>query len=243
MQTWHFDEFKHCGIDYSTKENAQNYDKQHQSFRDYEKEFNEMIEFLGLKDTSEMTLIDLGCGTGATTICAAKRFKKVYGVDVSKVMIDEAKQKMRNHSISNIDFSNAGFLSYNHKNEAVDLISTKAAFHHLPDFWKQIALFRMNKMLKSLGILYLFDVVYNFDAKEYVEKINSWISHFEKNAGVEFKKEIEVHIKEEFSTFTWILEKMIRNAGFKIIKKKSNDDFITEYFCVKNNDIMFDEIP
>lgn len=48
----------------------------------------------------------------------------------------------------NIEFIQSGFLTYEHQSEPVDLIFTKAALHHLPDFWKQIALLRLNQMLK-----------------------------------------------------------------------------------------------
>ncbi|MDP4182805.1 MAG: class I SAM-dependent methyltransferase, partial [Bacillota bacterium] len=160
MRSWIYNEYKHCGVDYSSKEQADKYDEQHQSFRDYEKEFSSMIDFLGLKNTNELSVIDLGCGTGATSIYATEIFKKVYGIDVSDVMINQAKKKLNNKNINNIEFTNAGFLSYAHKAEPVDLLITKAAFHHLPDFWKQIALLKMNKMIKIGGILYIHDVVF-----------------------------------------------------------------------------------
>ena len=41
MQSWIYDESKHCGVDYSKSTQAEAYDDQHQKFRDYEKEFTE----------------------------------------------------------------------------------------------------------------------------------------------------------------------------------------------------------
>jgi len=93
-------------------------------------------------------------------------------------MINCARNKAQKQGITNIEFINAGFLSYEHKFELADIILSKAALHHLPDFWKQIALLKMNKMLKMDGILYLFDIVFHFPPSEYEEKINNWISHF-----------------------------------------------------------------
>ncbi len=63
MNTWLYDEFKHCGVDYSKAEQAGLADEQHQKFRDYEKEFTGMLDFLKLQDTKNMTL-DLGCESG-----------------------------------------------------------------------------------------------------------------------------------------------------------------------------------
>ena len=116
---------------------------------------------------------------------------------------------------------------------------TKAAFHHLPDFWKQIALLKMNKMIKAGGSLYIFDIVFHFNPCEYKEKISEWISDFEKNAGAELRKEVEIHIRDEYSTFGWILDGMLERAGFSIKKCRSGDEFITEYHCIKEKEVGF----
>ncbi len=78
-------------------------------------------------------------------------FKPCMLLMSSEAMIAQARKKLNNHS-HNLKFVKAGFLSYKHEAEPVDVIMTRAAFHHLPDFWKQIALLRMNNMLKMDGI-------------------------------------------------------------------------------------------
>lgn len=229
---WLYDESRHCGVDYSKVGQAEMYDRRHEKFRDYEKEFTEMIDFLSLHDTADKTIIDLGCGTGATAVFAADRFKTVYAVDVSEAMIEQAERKL-NKAIHNLTFVNAGFLSYEHKGEQADVVVTKAAFHHLPDFWKQIALLRINGMVRMGGLLYIHDVVFQFDPQEYIKKIDSMIAGFEKIAGQAFRLEVETHIRDEYSTFGWILEGMIEKAGFAVEKCRSDDEFLTEYACRK----------
>lgn len=236
MNNWLYDEFKHCGVDYSKVKQAEMYDDRHQKFRDYKKEFKEMLEFLELQNAENKTVVDLGCGTGATSLYAAALFKAVYAVDVSDVMIERAKRKIE-RDVPNLKFVNAGFLSYEHEGEPVDLVITKAAFHHLPDFWKQIALLRINRILKMGGLLYIHDVVFQFDPQAYVGKINSWISGFEKVAGEEFKSEVETHIWDEYSTFGWVLKGMLEKAGFAVEKCRSADDFVSEYACRKVNEL------
>lgn len=237
MNNWTYNEFKHCGVDYSDIKQAEIYDEQHQKFRDYEKEVIDLLHDLSLDNPKDLTLIDLACGTGATTIHAARFFKKIFAVDVSEVMIKQAKRKAEKGNISNIDFIQSGFLTYEHKAEPVDIVLTKAALHHLPDFWKQIALLRINKMLKMGGVFYLFDVVFHFPPQEYIEKINHFISVFEKSAGEKFKEEVETHIRDEYSTFSWIMEGMMERAGFEIEKSRTSDGFVTEYFCKKVKEI------
>ncbi|MCE5333151.1 MAG: methyltransferase domain-containing protein [Desulfobacteraceae bacterium] len=232
MENWLYDESRHCGVDYSEAQQAESYDERHGKFRDYEREFKEMMNFLGLRDTKDKMIVDLGCGTGAISILAAGFFKAVCAVDVSKAMIEEAKRKL-DGNVRNLRFVNAGFLSYKHEGEPADLVVTKAAFHHLPDFWKQIGLMRINKMLKMEGILYIHDVVFQFDPQEYIDRIDSWIAGFERIAGKEFRKEVETHIREEHSTFGWIMNGMLQKAGFAVDKCKSDDGFVTEYACRK----------
>lgn len=232
MNRWLYDEFKHCGVDYSDARQAEIYDEQHRKFRDYEKEFMGMMAFLGLEHAENMTAIDLGCGTGATAIFAAELFKSVYAVDVSNVMIEQAQRKV-DRNVRNLTFVTAGFLSYEHAGEPADVVITKAALHHLPDFWKQIALLRINGMMKMGGLLYIHDVVFQFDPQAYAGKIDSWIAGFEKVAGAEFRLEVETHIREEYSTFGWIMDGMLEQAGFFVEKCRSDDDFVTEYACRK----------
>ena len=233
MENWVYDEFIHCGVDYSDIKEAEDYDNQHERFRDYEKEVKTLLKDLDFENTKDMSVIDLGCGTGAFGIYASKYFKKIYGIDASKAMLEQAIGKTKRLGITNVEYIHSGFLHYDHKEPKVDLVVTKAAFHHLPDFWKQVALLNMNKMLKIGGVLYIFDVVFRFEASEYKTKINNWIESLSQKANLEFKKEIETHIKDEFSTFGWVLEGMIERAGFKIELSRSPDGLISEYFCKK----------
>jgi putative AdoMet-dependent methyltransferase len=241
MNSWIYDETKHCGVDYSDEKQASAYDNQHQKFRNYEKEFLDLLDFLALENIAEKTVIDFGCGTGAIAIYASQRFKKVYAVDVAKQMILQARKKAESDNLKNIEFINAGFLSYEHNDAPADIVITKAAFHHLPDFWKQIALLKINKMIKMGGMFYIFDVVFNFDPIEYKNKIENWVSDFELKAGIEFRKEVETHIRDEFSTFGWILEGMLKKAGFLIEKKRTADGFTTEYCCKKITEVLCGE--
>jgi putative AdoMet-dependent methyltransferase len=83
--------------------------------------------------------------------------------------------------------------------------------------------------------------VFQFDPQEYVSKINSWISRFGEVAGEEFRLEVETHIRDEYSTFGWIMNGMLEKAGFAIEKYRSADDFMTEYTCRKVNELNYKE--
>jgi len=96
-------------------------------------------------------------------------------------------------------------------------------------------------MLKMGGLLYIHDVVFQFAPQEYTGKIDSWIGKFEKVAGAEFRAEIETHIRDEYSTFGWILEGMLSAAGFAAEKVRCDDGFVAEYACRKVKEVNFEE--
>jgi len=57
----------------------------------------------------------------------------------------------------------AGFLSYEHEGNAADIVYSRNALHHLPDFWKAVALERIAGILKPDGTPRLRDLVFDFD--------------------------------------------------------------------------------
>jgi methylase of polypeptide subunit release factors len=72
---WLYNEMKHCGVNYNGVLRARAYDALHQRFRDYDKQGEEIVRLLGLD--ARGTVIDMGCGTGAFSIYAARRFTRL----------------------------------------------------------------------------------------------------------------------------------------------------------------------
>lgn len=89
----------------------------------------------------------------------------------------------------------------------------------------------------NVSIAVLIIPTYVFELKDYKKKINGFISDFALKAGDEFKTEVETHIRDEFSTFDWIMKGLLSNAGFTIKRSKSGDGFSTEYVCIKDREI------
>ena len=50
------------------------------------------------------TALDFGCGAGRLTIPLARRFKKVYAVDISTGMLEEARRNCEARGINNVDY-------------------------------------------------------------------------------------------------------------------------------------------
>ena len=134
-------------------------------------------------------------------------------------MLDILESKAIKQNITNIETHSAGFLTYQHEDAEVDKIISKFAFHHLPDFWKSIALLKMADILKAGGNLYLSDVVFNFDPQDHESSINDMIDDMRDMASESMVDETITHIKDEFSTYDWIMDGLLEKTGFSIDSK------------------------
>lgn len=232
IPNWQYHEPAHPGADFDAL--AEIYDRNMQKFRDVQGEIREVLAFLDLQP--DQTVLEIGTGTGEFALAAARHCARVYAVDLSSGMLRYAEKKARSRDVSNVEFILGGFLTYMHQGAPLDAVVTQIALHHLPDFWKQIALMRMASMLRDGGKLCLRDVVYSFDIKKYESFFEGYILKASEAAGPEFAKRIEAHIKNEYSTLDWIMKGMIERAGFKVERAEHKDGFVGLYLCTKISD-------
>jgi putative AdoMet-dependent methyltransferase len=230
LPAWFYNEFQQVGVDFEAAAQVEAFDRNQTSSTVAAEQ--QLVDRLGV--STGHTVIDLGAGTGTFAIQAALAGAQVYAVDVSRTMLAYAEQKARNANASAIEFHHGGFLSYVHHGSPADFIVTKAALHQLPDFWKMIALLRMASLLKPKGVLYLRDAIFSFNPAEYQCRINAWIDRVAKPAGEGFTAaDFEMHVREEYSTFSWIIEAMLKQAKFKIIEANYLAPEYAEYLCQK----------
>jgi len=165
------------------------------------------------------TLVDFGAGTGTFAFAAALYCKRVIAVDVSPAMVAAIRAKAARPGTSNVGAVRAGFLGYAHDGEPVEAIYTRNALHHLPDAWKAIALRRMADLLVEGGTLRLRDLVFSFEPADAEAGIRRWIDATASDDPARgwTRAELETHVREEHSTFTWLLEPMLARAGFEIV--------------------------
>jgi SAM-dependent methyltransferase len=180
------------------------------------------------------TVVDLGAGTGQFTLAIAPRADRVVAVDVSPVMLERLVAKVAAAGASNVECVRAGFLTYEHRGAPADLVYSRYALHHLPDFWKAVALERIAGMLAPGGLLRLWDVVYGFDPADAGARLEGWMTTAA-GGSVDSgwtRAELEEHVRDEHSTFTWLLEPMLGRAGFAIEAAELADDLVSaRYLC------------
>ena len=89
-------------------------------------------------------------------------------------------------------------------------------------------------MLQPGGVLRLLDVVYNFNPDEITERIESWRAALpvEAGPGEWVQADVDDHVRDEHSTFKWLMEPMIERSGFGIEEATySPDGFYAEYIA------------
>src|SRR5450759_4836214 len=121
------------------------------------------------------TVVDLGAGTGIFALAAARRFGHVIAVHVSPAMLRVVRDRATAAGLENLECVQAGFLSYQHAGAPVDAVYTRNALHHLPDFWKGLALVRMAAMMRTGGVLRLHDIIYDFKPLEAETVLAGWL--------------------------------------------------------------------
>lgn len=225
--TWFPDELAHAGHEHLDSTYVPTYDAKAQT---------DPAEDLGILRRygfgAETTLIDLGAGTGTFALAAAAECRQVMAVDVSPVMLRAMQEKAKAAHLSNLVTVQAGFLSYDHSGGPVDLVYSRHALHHLPDFWKAVALVRIARLLKPGGLLFLRDLVYDLQPGEIETAMEEWFAHAAPTPDVGWTRaELEEHVREEYSPFSWVLEPMLERCGFRIEEVERGGHLYAAYVC------------
>jgi FkbM family methyltransferase len=184
-----------------------------------------LLRRFGLNEQS--VAVDLGAGTGQVALALAAACRQVVAVDVSPAMLRHLRDRLARSGVENVDVVEAGFLTYEHQGEPADVVYSRWALHHLTDFWKSVALTRMHDLLAPGGLLRLVDVVFDFEPAEALERLDAWCASAGQGVADGWdRRELEEHVRDEASTYTWLLEPMIERAGFTLESIEHSDDGI-----------------
>jgi SAM-dependent methyltransferase len=226
---WFPDELARAGPEHLDPAYAAGYDRKTAPHFDPSDEVA-LLRDLGLDETH--TLVDLGAGTGAVALAAAEVCRRVVAVDVSAAMLAVATDEAERRGLDNVECVTYGFLSYQHQGEPADFVYSRNALHHLPDFWKAIALERIAGFLRPGGILRLRDLVFSFEPRDAVSAVEVWLAGAAESPTRGWtRSELEEHLREEHSTFTWLLEAMLERAGFDIRDVEYRSGAYAAYVC------------
>jgi hypothetical protein len=99
-----------------------------------------------------------------------------------------------------------------------------------------VALTRLRRALRPGGLLRLWDVVYGFEPAEAEARIDAWCASGGDGVEGEWSRaELEEHVRDEHSTFTWLLEPTFVRCGFEIEAAERSADGISAKYLLRAN--------
>jgi ubiquinone/menaquinone biosynthesis C-methylase UbiE len=102
----------------------------------------------------EITVVDVGCGTGLSTIPWAQHAKQVFGVDPNTEMISVAKSKLGALSTTNVTFIDGDSRAIKVADSQVDVVTCSQSFHWMEP---SASLREFHRILKPGGLLAIYD--------------------------------------------------------------------------------------
>jgi ubiquinone/menaquinone biosynthesis C-methylase UbiE len=217
---WWYDDLKQVGLDFEDPSEVETYNARQGGSAAAD---HALLRRLGV--TRDTAMADIGCGTGLLACEGAGLARSVRAIDVSESMLSVARTRARDRGVANIAFERASFLTFVASGD-LDLIVTKAALHHLPDMWKAVALTRMRDALKPGGRIYIRDVAFNGPPDALPLAVESWIGWMTRETGYT-RQDVATHVREEHSTFAWIITRMIQDAGFRLLEQTHEGVYAT----------------
>jgi ubiquinone/menaquinone biosynthesis C-methylase UbiE len=227
---WYLDELTHAGPEHLNPAYVPGYDAKAGT-----EPTEDLAVLRGLGLNATHTLVDLGAGTGTFALAADPWCRRVVAVDVSPAMLARLGEKAARLGIMNVEAVRAGFLTYAHQGAPADFVYSRHALHHLPDFWKALALARIAEMLRIGGVLYLRDLVFSCAPGEVPAVVAAWIAGAPAQSDRGWTRaELETHLRTEYSTFSWLLAPMLEQAGFAIQHEEHGASRVhSAYTCVR----------
>src|SRR5436305_14709862 len=150
-------------------------------------------------------IADIGCGNGVLACEAALMGADVDAIDISPAMLALAEIQARDRKVR-IRTQSAGLLSFAYQPNSYDLVVSEFALHHLPDFWKAVALARIFRALKPGSSFYLRDIVFVSMPDGPERDVEAWADFNIKNHGLS-RESVITHMRGEDATFGWVIER------------------------------------
>ena len=203
---WYYNERRRIGLDSTI---ASIYDRHDNS----DLRAREALSMLGVR--AGWRVADIGCGNGVLATEAALMGAEVDAVDISPAMLALAEVYARDRRAV-IRAQPEGLLSFAYEPNSYDLIVSEFTLHHLPDFWKAVALARIFAALKPGASFYLRDIVFVSMPDGSERDVDEWADFNIKNHDFE-RDSVVTHMRDEYSTFGWVMERMLTEVGFTLV--------------------------
>lgn len=164
---------------------------------------SQILTSLAELDTDKK-ILELGCGTGEYTLRLAKTNSKIISLDISRVLIERAKQKIKS---PNVNFIVADAENLPFKENTYDAVVGNAVLHHLN---LDNALPEIKRVLKSGGKI-------AFTEPNMLNPQNLIVKN------IKIIKKLVGESPDERAFFRWQICRLLRHKGFSDVVIKPFD--------------------
>ena len=201
----------------------------------------------------EDNLLDVACGSGEFSIFCAKQIKYVYGVDISKKMVELAKKGAIDNSVDNIYFKCDDVENLPFEDSTFSIVVCKSAYHHLIDYDKVFG--EMIRCSKNDGRISIQDIISYEDNRvnTFFEKLEKQIDRSHNRAlskeyfdnmfyrnGIEILRTYEIEIELNF--YEYINHATQSEANLDnidhLLDYGLNDPDISKFFVIMHNELF-----
>lgn len=119
----------------------------------------------------DTSVIDVACGTGIMARAIAPHVSSVVGIDITREMLDSARQQAAERNLSNIEFVECDARNICFEAQSFDLAISRFAVHHFAD--PLLELREMQRVIKKSGHLAIVDLMAPSEKSE-AEKYNQF---------------------------------------------------------------------
>lgn len=160
--------------------------------------------------------LDLGCGTGLFFNLISQKNKHIWGIDISKRMLEKANEKIKQEKLSNIILTRGNAYSLPFENYFFNRVYCINTFCHIKDSKKVIE--EISRVLKHDGIAY----IEFYDINNLFVFVRVLTNFFLKNHGLVYGNHIPTLKKQ-------IAESGLKVTDFKVVSYVETSDAIKKW--------------
>ena len=159
---------------------------------------------------SNLTVADIGCGTGSLTFELARFAGKVIGVDLSNEMLRRARALAKERAIRNVEFRQGDIIKLPLDSAGIDAVFCVMVMHFLPD--PQSAIAELCRITRPGGSVILVDLVQHKQQWMREQMAHQWLG-FDRRAIEGWFREAGAESIDYVLTGAFAGEKLARNGN------------------------------
>ena len=190
------------------------------------------------KQMADMTILDLGAGSGYLSFPIAKenRSCKVVGLDIVSKALEVNRERADRENLSNLSFVSYDGIDFPFADASFDMVITRYALHHFPDIEHSIG--EVSRVLKKNGSFFVSDPCPNdCDSSRFVDeymqmKKDGHIKFYTKKEWEDICGKFEMKMSDFFESSIRFPRKRDTAYGFDGLLKKHEQSVIDSYDLV-----------